>query len=124
MRFEYTLDHVKRRVTIVRSGPTDLEAVLAGLDRQAADGAWGYTLLHDARGATTGLDAHEVQSVADHARYLSQQYGPRGRVAFVTRASALVGSMQIYAILGGHTAGDVQIFWDRDEAERWLDDAR
>jgi hypothetical protein len=121
MAFDYVLDHERRRLTIVRSGPTDLVQILAALDRQAADGAWSYRLLHDARGASTAPSSTEVRAVAEHARKLSQLHGPRGRVAFVTRAPELVGAMQIYAVLAEERAA-VEVFWDRDEADRWLDE--
>jgi hypothetical protein len=62
-----------------------------------------------------------VKAVAEHARRLSVEHGRRGPVAFVTRASALVGAMEIYAYLSGQRSTDVQIFLDRTEAERWLD---
>jgi hypothetical protein len=119
--FDYVLDHQKRRLTIVRSGSADLAQILALLDRQAADGAWSYRLLHDARGASTAPSATEVRTVAEHSRRLSLVHGPRGKVAFVTRAPALVGAMQIYAILAEEGSA-VQVFWDRQEAEFWLND--
>lgn len=121
MAYEYSLDRSRQRLTIVRSGPTDLLQVLNGLDRQAADDAWSYGLLHDASASTTSLDLGEVKAVAEHARQLSTVHGRRGPVAFVTRASALVGAMEIYAYLSGQRSADVQIFLDRGEAERWLD---
>src|SRR5262245_59753579 len=99
MSFEYLLDHARRRLIIVRAGPTELLQVLNGLDRQAADGAWAYAVLRDASGATTSLDLAEVKAVAEHARALSSVHGRRGPVAFVARASALVGAMEIYAFL-------------------------
>jgi len=119
--YEYSLDRSRRRLTIVRSGPTDLLQVLNGLDQQAADDAWSFGLLHDASASTTSLDLGEVKAVAEHARRLSAEHGRRGPVAFVTRASALVGAMEIYAYLSGQRSADVQIFLDRGEAERWLD---
>jgi hypothetical protein len=117
--FDYVLDHQKRRLTIVRSGAAELDQIIALLDRQAADGAWSYRLLHDARGASTALSATEARTVAEHSRRLSLVHGPRGKVAFVTRSPALVGAMQIYAILAGEGSA-VQVFWDRADAESWL----
>ena len=49
MPYDYFLDHTRQRLTTVAAGPVGLAEALALIDRQAADGAWSYTVLHDAR---------------------------------------------------------------------------
>jgi hypothetical protein len=50
----YECDPVTRRVNVTSTGSANLEDVLEVIDRQAADGAWSYGMLYDAR---LGVDA-------------------------------------------------------------------
>ena len=49
MPLDYSIDHDRRRITIVWQPPIDAPQVLAVVERQAEDGGWTYGVLHDTR---------------------------------------------------------------------------
>ena len=122
MPFDFSVDHDRRRVTIVAHDPLSVDDVLATLDRQAAQ-AWSYAVLHDARATTWVPNASEVIRVLNYvrntARRLSQS---RGAVAIVAPQQGLFGMARMYSIYGKNDyALQVEVFNDIEAAERWLD---
>ena len=120
MPFEYTKDDEKRRIRILVRDPISEAEAIAVIDRQAADRAWDYGVLYDARSYLNRM-LSDLPKIAAHVRDLASQHGPRGPVAIVTRDATMVGVGQIYAGLGEKAGFEVQVFWDVDEAERWLE---
>ena len=51
--------------------------------------------------------------------YRKGQYA-RGPVAIVTRTAAIVGVTQMYAFFGVKIGLSIEVFWDLQEADRWL----
>ncbi len=120
MPLEYEIDRERRRVTIVWHPPVDAAQVVDVVERQAEDGAWNFGVLHDTRAnsTNTGASTGPVQTAVER---LTRLHGPRGPVAIIAQPHT-VGIAQAYAIRGARTAaGDIQVFWDREEAEAWLD---
>jgi hypothetical protein len=125
MPFDFSVDHVRRRVNIIASDPLSVDDVLAVLDRQAAQG-WTYAVLHDATGTKWVPSAGEVVRILGYIRTTSRRLGkPRGPVAFVASNEELFGMARMYSRLG---ADDhllkVQVFTDRVKAENWLDEGQ
>ena len=125
MPFDFSVDHVRRRVTIIASDPLSVDDVLAVLDRQAAQG-WTYAVLHDACETQWAPNAGEVVRILGYIRTTSRRLGkPRGPVAFVASNEALFSMARMYSRLG---ADDhllkVQVFTDRAKAEDWLDEVQ
>jgi hypothetical protein len=54
-------------------------------------------------------------------RELIVAHGPRGPVAVVAREGGAISSAQMYNIFGGKTES-IEVFWDLDDAEQWLDE--
>ncbi len=121
MPLDYTVDHDKRRVTVIWHPPIDAQDVNAIVERQAHDGAWSYGVLHDTRANSTDTGASGATGpLLTTVTRLSQTHGPRGPVAIVAMPQT-VGLAQAYAIRGAKaTAGAIQVFWNREDAEAWL----
>jgi hypothetical protein len=118
--FDYVADHDKRRLTIIWHPPVGPEDVQAIVERQASEGAWSYGVLHDTR-SISDTGAGNTSPVLETVARLSKTHGSRGPVALVA-APQTVGIAQAYAIRGTKaTAGAIQVFWDKQEAEEWLD---
>src|SRR5262249_35489922 len=110
----------RRRVTIVWHPPVTAADVAEAVERQARDGAWSYGVLHDTRAITANTN-ESTQPLIDMVARLSKIHGPRGPVAVVA-VPQTVGNAQAYAIRGARaTVGTIEVFWDREEAEAWLD---
>jgi hypothetical protein len=117
----YERDEGRRRITAVSVGAVTLADTLAILDRQAAEGAWSYGMLHDARAGTSVPSAADIQRVVQHVGKLTTKHGPRGPVALVVSDRALSRMGAVYANLGELTALEVRVFSTLGAAAEWLD---
>jgi hypothetical protein len=118
---DYSIDHDKRRVICVWLPPIETEDLLAILERAAADGAWSYGMLHDAR-AVHADETRSTRPLMEAVNRLSHDHGARGPVAIIANADQ-VGRAEAYAIRGDREGHAMQVFWDREHAEAWLDTA-
>jgi hypothetical protein len=122
MPISYETDHQSRRVTVVLTGIATVEDLLAIVNRQAAEGTWGYGLLYDARRVTREQNGAYgdmrlvLQQVSAHAATL----GARGPVAIVTDNPADYSIVRTYSNLSGQAQRPVEVFRDPSDAERWL----
>jgi hypothetical protein len=115
--FQYDVDHAAQLVTILWRNPISVPEMIEVLERQAADGAWKYGVLHDMRQATSAPlsasnPAYEV------SRRLSNVHGPRGPIALVPSLDQ-VGASQMF-VIKAREEQRMQVFWSRDDAVRWL----
>lgn len=119
-RYTYHSDAATQRIRITAHAALTFDECVAIVDRQVAEGSWSYGLLYDARAVETVSDPRIGQTVADYVNSKVDVLGPRGPVAVVSRAGAVVGAGQMYAVRSA-PAMDVEVFWDIDDARRWLD---
>ncbi len=119
MPIDYSVDHVKRRILCVWAPPLDGAEIVATVERAAAEGLWTYGMLHDGRAVQPRGDL-KARDMVDTVTRLAQTHGPRGPVALVANVDT-IGSAQAYAILNDQSGQSIQVFWDRDAAEAWLD---
>ena len=117
MLFEYARDEALRRIRVVGLRRYQLPDVVALLERQVADGAWGYGALIDLRVGM--LPPDDVQAVVRYIEHLSHQHGPRGPVALV---AADQQTAQAYALDSARIGQAVEVFRYAFQAERWLDE--
>ena len=124
MPLTYTVDDDQRRIRIVLRDPVSEVEFLGAIDRQAAEGTWGYGLLCDMRllgpSPRTGLWKVAMQHVAE----ITLREGARGPVAVIANTAALVGVSEAYAGESRRAGRSVQVFWSPDEATEWLDQQR
>jgi hypothetical protein len=116
----YDRDTAQRRIIITLAGAFELAAMLALVDRLAADGAWSYGLLYDARALTSAPTTSELQTIVDRVQVMAARR-PRGPVAVVTPDASVSELAQLYA---SRLAGTVNIavFRTLDEGRAWLDE--
>jgi hypothetical protein len=121
MPVQYVRDDAKRRITLTVSDPLTVEERIAAVEHQLADGAWEYGLIIDARSmATFTPQLTEMQAAASRLAELVAAHGPRGPVALVSRQSSVISASAMHNSLGVKTPG-VQVFWDMDDAQKFLD---
>jgi hypothetical protein len=112
-------DDVQRRVVVTATGPFPTADVFDFLARQRDDGTWTYGLLYDVRGMTGHPTIEDLRVIMTlHADSAAEQQ-PRGPLAFLSTDPSLYAIACIGAALGG-TKRRVELFRDRDEADRWL----
>lgn len=122
MPLEYVQDDARRLVRMTMRDPVSLEERVAALERKFADGAWAYGLLIDARGLATAANPAFVRAFRSRVADLVAAYGPRGPIAIVAKASSTISAAQMFVILGRDPTETIEVFWDLDEALRWLDE--
>jgi hypothetical protein len=121
MPVQYLRDDAKRRLTLTVSDPLTVEERIAAVEHQLAEGAWRYGLIIDARRmASFTPQMAGMQAAASRLAELVAAHGPRGPVALVSRQSSVIGASVMHNSLGVKTPG-VQVFWDMDDAQRFLD---
>lgn len=118
----YTVNHDRRRVSVRGVDPISTDDVIARLNQQAVDGAWGYTALEDLRGVQWVPTSHDLRVYLTHVHTIRDRHGPRGPLAFVIAGNlALFGMFRMYSILGEQLGLTIGAFHSIEEAERWLD---
>jgi hypothetical protein len=120
MPIRYELDDLRRRVVVTIDGAFQTEDVLAIMARQRAEHTWTYAILYDLRGMTGEPTIAELRQLMSEAAGLRQGEGPRGPVALLATDEVLYNRLCTYAALGRATTLTIDVFRDKDNAERWL----
>ena len=121
MPYQYARDDTARRIRITLTDPLTVAERIAVAEQQVADGAWRYGTLIDARSlALYTPNPAEMQAVVARVAELVAEYGPRGPVAIVSNRAAVISAGQMYSYYGGEKNA-VEVFWDLEEARRFLD---
>jgi hypothetical protein len=121
MPFQYVRDDAKRRITVILTDPLTVAERIAAVERQLADDAWRYGLIIDARSMLQfAPHTTEMRAVVERVGELVAAHGPRGPVAIVSRHSGVIGAGAIYNYFG-RQKDSVEVFWDMDEALKFLD---
>jgi hypothetical protein len=121
MPIQYERDDARHRIRVTVTDPLTVADLIASVERQLADGAWGYGLLVDARSTFRAPQPMEMRSFVSSVRELVSAHGPRGPIAIVAKESAAIIGAQLYSFFGQKMEA-VETFWDLDDAQRWLDD--
>ena len=121
MPYQYARDDTARRIRITLTDPLTVAERIAAVEQQVADDAWRYATLIDARHlAVYKPKPTEMQAVVARVAEFVAEYGPRGPVAIVSNRATVIGAGQMYNYFGGK-GNAVEVFWDLDEARRFLD---
>ena len=119
VRYGYMRDDVRRRIRITVRQTLRPEDTVEIIDRQVRENAWVYPMLYDLRAIHADTPKAEVGALADYVREKVALHGARGPVAVVTRQIEMIAMARMYEAWVGFR---VEVFWDIDEAERWLAD--
>jgi hypothetical protein len=122
MPVEYKRDDACQRIVAISTGVVTRDEALAMMDRQAAEGAWSYGVLYDARQSTTIPTPDDIRALLRRVGVLTTKYGPRGPVALVVKVGAAASMGRAYATLGDLASLRVHVFASIEDAERWLHD--
>ena len=119
MPVRYERDDARRRIVTTVDGPFWTAEILAVINRQRGEGAWGYGMLYDLRGMTGKPTLADLLEVMDEAISPRPGQGPRGPVALLASDPALYDIACKYAALG-HSTFMIRVFSDFESAEAWL----
>ena len=94
---------------------------LAIVDRQATEGTWTYGLLYDFRQLSEPVPLADSEIVAARVREHSATKGARGPLAIVGEVPDVLRGSEGYAFVHKDAGIQLEVFWNVEEAERWLD---
>jgi hypothetical protein len=121
MPVQYERDDVRHRLRVTVTSPFTAADLIASVERQLAEGAWPYGLLVDSRAQVAALRPDDMRAFVSRVRELIAAHGPRGPIAIVARESGPITVTQRYIYLSERLE-PIEVFWDLDDAQRWLDD--
>jgi hypothetical protein len=121
MPYQYARDDTARSIRITLTDPLTVAERIAAVEEQVADDAWRYRTLIDARYlAVYKPNPTEMQAVVARVAEFVAEYGRRGPVAIVSNRATVISAGQMYNHFGDKRHA-VEVFWDLDEAQRFLD---
>jgi hypothetical protein len=118
--FQFTRDDERRRIRVTLRRTLGATELIAIINRQIDEHAWSYGTLYDLRLIDRAIDRRTAIEVAEHVQKMAEQHGRRGPVAIVTRKVDVVAAGHAYALDNTRQGRAVDVFWDIDDAERWL----
>ncbi len=121
MAISYEIDAGARIVRATVRGDLSLEEDLQFLRSALADERWepGFGILYDNRERGSVTTADYVKAAASFVEESRDSLGP-AKVAVVVSRVVSVGLANMFAILTEHMPVTTKVFWDIEEAERWL----
>jgi hypothetical protein len=118
--FQFTRDDERRRIRVTLQRTLGAAELISIVDRQVQENAWTYGTLYDLRVIDRAIDRRSAIEVAEHVQKVAEQHGRRGPVAIVTRKVDVLAAGHVYALDNTRQGRAVDVFWDIDDAERWL----
>jgi|ERR1700716_1616475 hypothetical protein len=119
MPVAYDRDDRRRLITVTVTEPYSIADILSVIDRQAADDAWGYAMLHDMREVTDASTLADLQQIADRVRAVGGGR-ERGPVGFAIRARpALFLAGLMYSKLTREFM-TVEVLLTPEQVDAWL----
>jgi hypothetical protein len=119
MPIDYQRDDSRRLITVTVTEPFSLDELLALVDRQWTEGAWGHALLYDVRATARSASREAFERVVDRVQVVGQgrRRGPIGvviplqprRLRVALRLAALPASPQ-----------NLEVLTTREQLEGWL----
>ena len=119
--FDYVRDDHRRRIRVTVRAQMTRRDWLAIIDRQASDGTWSYGLLYDFRQMMEPVPREDAEAAALRVRQHVLGKGPRGPLAVVAERPDVLSRSEGYGFLHKRSGIRLEVFWDVEEAERWLD---
>ncbi len=115
----YERDDARRFVIATGVGPFAASEILTVIERQRAEGTWGYGMLYDLRRTTGHPSLAELRTIMEKVSSLDQTTRSRGPVAMVTTDPNFYLAGCAYAAMWRMTLR-INVFRDRAEAIEWL----
>ena len=119
MPVAYERDDPRRLITVTVAEPVALDDILGVIDRQAAEGTWGYAMLYDLRGVKDVSALGHLPQIAARVKALGgdRPRGPVG-VAIPPRPDLLRGRPDV---CGAHSElMSVEVLLTATQLAAWL----
>ena len=125
MPIQVRRDDTRRLVRVTTIQPVAMRDHARMLQDIARSGAWSYDWFHDVRqSAASLLTADQLRPLVELIERMVATHGPRGGGALLVQTDAQYGMARMFAVLVENVLGDVAIFRDPGEADRWLESLR
>jgi hypothetical protein len=121
MPITFEIDTEARIVRATARGDITLEEELACFESFLSDPRFesGFGILHDNRERRSVSSTDYVKGMADAVQKNRAALGP-AKVAIVVSRMVSLGLSNMFAILTENALIRTRVFWDIEEAERWL----
>ena len=116
----YSRDDRRRRIVVGTVGYVSPEDILQVVERQAAEGAWGYATIYDSSAGVNSPKGDDMRRLVLRIGELTALHGPRGPVALVVDSATMAKAGLAYRKMGELTGMNFQIFPTLNDAEEWL----
>lgn len=119
------VDHARRLVRFVIGGRPDTKLIIAAVDEMSArlDGRTGYDVYSDHRALTEPITPDQGRQLLSHIGRTVPAVRHR-RWAVVVSSPASFGMMRMLGVLAQEIPVHVAPFWNPEDAEAWLGEAR
>jgi hypothetical protein len=119
MPIDYKRDDDRQLITVTLTEPHSVDDILSAIDRQAAEGTWGYAMLYDSRALTHTSNESELRQIAARVKAAGagRERGPVGMAIGARPAVFLVGLM--YAQLVREVVS-VEVLLTEAQIAAWL----
>jgi hypothetical protein len=120
MPIHYVRDDVSRRIRVTVTDPITVIDLIASVERQLTEDTWHYGLLVDMRAQSAAPGSGDIRTFSARVGELVAAHGPRGPIAIIARDATPIAGAELHLIYGGRKES-VEVFWDLDDGQRWLD---
>ena len=120
MSTTFECNHDQRRLTILRQGIFNLDDLIESVIRMRATNVWSYSVLVDARQASTSLLPVEAHTLVAKIGNIGNGK-ERGPIAVVAADDVTFGMVRMFAGLAQPMGMRVAAFRQMIEAEQWLE---
>jgi hypothetical protein len=119
MAIQYDRDDARRLVILTGRGTFETREILQVIDRQRAEGVWGYGLLYDLRRTTGHPGLSDLRDIMSKVASYAATERRRGPVALLTTDPDFYGAACAYAALG-RSRLRIEVFRELEDATAWL----
>jgi hypothetical protein len=120
MPIQYVRDDVARRIRLTVTDPIAVVDMIASVERQLAENTWHYGLVVDMRAQSAEAAPGDIRMFSSRVGEMVAANGPRGPIAIIARNASPIAGSQMHLVYGGKKES-VEVFWDLDDGQRWLD---
>lgn len=120
MAIVYARNESQQRITVQISGYVETRQVVEVIERQGAEGTWGYALMYDVRGTSWLPTGDDLEILSAAVRCEVARRGPRGPVVIVVASPRALETAREYGRRVG-PAARTEAFLDYAKASAWLD---
>ena len=115
----FECNHDRRRLTILRQGIFNLDDLVESVIRMRETNLWSYSVLVDARQASTSLLPVEAHSLVARIGDIGDGK-ERGPIAVVAADDLTFGMVRMFAAIAEPIGMRVSAFRQVSDAEQWL----